>query len=152
MRNDIWTNIFYIIAGIWVMPMNPVVGVALLYLGATSWMAHAWGGKWWILDWSAMYYTFAAIIITGFGLPWWLTLPFIALPYAIPKTVDSFVTIGVFFTLSLTTLAVPAILWVLAAFAAGFAIRQLHFGLDPNDSHSVWHFFTALGFLLYFVT
>lgn len=148
-RNDVWTNIFYFIAGILTLTNNPALGIALVYLAAASYMGHKYRGKWWVLDWSAMYYVFAIIIATGFGVSWLWALPVIALPYVIPKTIDSFFLIGVFFTASLLTLTFPAILYTLLVFALAFAVRQLHFGLHEVNSHSVWHLITAIGFVFF---
>jgi hypothetical protein len=146
-EHHVWTNIFYLIGGLIVAPFNLLGGISMLYLGIASGIAHYHGGKWWALDWSAMFFLFTAIITAHFGM-WYLALPAIALPYIFPKTMENFYTIGGLYVGAVATLPLPEAFFTMIIMGVGFAFRQFHFGMHENDAHAVWHFFTALGITL----
>jgi hypothetical protein len=156
MKLDAWSNVAYLLAAIWFAVSGayvPAAGLAILAWG--SFMGHQYGGKWWIADWAAMFIAFGSIIFHNLEIPWLFPILVGAFGFIKPKYyVEEYLFIGLAWMLAYLTAAligVPAIP-VVAVFATALAIRQWGHERMFQTTHSIWHFLTALGFVMLTLT
>ncbi len=156
MKPDDWSNIAYLLAAIWFAVSGayvPAAGLAILAWG--SFMGHKYGGKWWGADWAGMFIAFGSIIFHNLSIPW--MFPFLVGSFWFIKSehyVDEYLFIGISWAIAYATalyVGVPAIP-VLAVFATALAIRQWGHDREFQLTHSIWHFLTALGFVMLTLT
>jgi hypothetical protein len=152
-RPDDWSNIVYVIGGIFLY-QNPALALSMLFLGFTSFMGHWKGGNWWTWDWAGMFNVFSAITLHNFGLSPLLSIPITYLGYK--YGVEEYMAFTGLFVVSIISayLADVAIWLPLGLFAIAFACqRYAEAARDHNDVrfqifHSLWHLITMPAIVL----
>jgi len=149
-KPDDYSNIAYLLAGIWLLftgAILPAIGLFTIAFG--SFMAHQYGGKWWKTDWYAMNVAFGSIIAFNTGW-WWVMIPSVLLILKDKWYVENYVLLGIYWVASVASAyyagvnIIPAII----LFALALGIRQWGHENHYQHTHSLWHALTAIGFVL----
>lgn len=155
MKPDDWSNIAYVIGGLYLlMNFSPVPGVALMLLAIGSFIAHLKGGKWWVADWVGMYLTFGAIITHNLELSWLWLVPVAGIAYK--WGTDNYPLFAALWTASVVAsyLAGVAITIPLILFGVGLICQRAAEASDDHESetyqilHSIWHVLTMVAIIL----
>ena len=155
MKPDDWSNIAYLLGGIYLLlNFSLVPGIAMILLALGSYVAHVRGGKWWVADWVGMYLTFSAVAIHNLELSWlWLiTVAGIAYKWG---TENYFLFAGFVFAGILSAYLAGVAIWLpLVLFGVGLACQRYAEAAGNHNStryqifHSIWHFITAVAIVL----
>jgi hypothetical protein len=147
---SVWSNIAYVIAGL-LLWETPFISMSMIALGITSALAHAKGGWYWKLDWSAMFGTFGAIALHPFGLSY-LAVIFALIGYK--YGVDNYIAFSFVWALSVLSahLSGVPVLFPITIFAVAL-VSQLYaeseYGTTTYEIyHSIWHVLTAIAIYL----
>lgn len=155
MKPDDWSNISYVIGGLYLlMNFSPVPGAALILLGIGSFLGHVRGGKWWVADWVGMYLTFTAIIIHNLELSWLWLIPVALLSYK--WGTDNYILFAMFFIVSVISayfaklaIILPVMLFCVALVCQRYAeASSNHNSKRYQIFHSIWHVITLIAILL----
>lgn len=170
--HSIWTNIFYVIAGIIVFFLGGIhataPSLALIGLGYGSYMYHKHltreFASW---DWFAMYAT--TLSISGYlwytqeiTLVWMWTFILYMACWVLYRHINQFLllvlTSVILFLSAWYVLSYTQLLMILLFFIPALVLRLL---VEPrlingevkviDIVHSIWHLLTAIGFVLFFV-
>jgi hypothetical protein len=156
MKADAISNIAYVFVGAYAMSSGDIApGLAVIFLGISSYLGHSRRGEWWRLDWIGMYAAFTAIICHNASLSY-LAVPIVAAiggKYGY-NNAPGYALIGILAVLSLITahmsglgVALPAALYVTGLVFQ--RIAEAH-GQDSDTYqalHSLWHIETAVAIL-----
>jgi len=160
MKAHVWTNFFYILAGLACYILNAPLYVfyAFATLGILSWYSHEaseriQGELIWYPDHFGMYIAFSAIISHVSGVP---ELGILALgcSFIIHFALNMYITVGFLFALSFTFFGINHSLWQTALigllFGGGLLLQRLgHSNRKLNNIlHSGWHLLTAIAMSL----
>jgi len=161
LKAQVWTNAFYIIAGLLCYYMGAPVYImyAFITLGILSWLGHYTTDRTgWLADHYGMYIAFSAIVSYTSGEPF-LGIVAMACAFIINFAVNMYVAIGFLYALGFILFGVNhSIMYTLyigIIFALGLLMQRLgdHSLKDKDYSlhtilHSSWHLFTAIGMSL----
>ena len=162
MKAHVWTNFFYILAGLICFGLNAPLYIfyAFATLGILSWLGHYTNDSTgWLADHYGMYIAFSAIVSFVSGNPLIGIFALFA-TFLINFTFNMYIAIGTlytvcfaFFSLNHTVLETAS---VGALFLIGFIWQRLGQHAKGNIDtkheneiyHSLWHLFTSVGMSL----
>jgi hypothetical protein len=147
---SVWSNIAYVIAGL-LLWETPFISMSMIALGITSALAHAKGGWYWKLDWSAMFGTFGAIALHPFGLSY-LAVIFALIGYK--YGVDNYIAFSFVWALSVLSahlsgvdVLLPVVIFAITLIRQRYAERNFN-TTTYEIYHSIWHVLTAIAIYL----
>jgi hypothetical protein len=147
---SVWSNIAYVIAGL-LLWETPFIAMSMIALGITSALAHAKGGWYWKLDWSAMFGTFGAIALHPFGLSY-LAVIFALIGYK--YGVDNYIAFSFVWALSVlfahlsgVDVLLPVVIFAITLIRQRYAERNFN-TTTYEIYHSIWHVLTAIAIYL----
>jgi hypothetical protein len=157
-QSHVWTNIFYFISGFFLLILHgawmPFIGLTALAIA--SWLGHYYGGWWWDVDWAGMYVAFLSLF-AHLVEPWLFIFAPLVIYLTLTNNRSLTWLIGACWLLTIIASFIFSPSIVNSIIAVGIFLLAYGCKLHPryatkghwNFLHSMWHFFTALGF--YFI-